>query len=156
MKPALSTSLRARRKDLPTDHKYSTGILSLTNAAVQAISGTNSCGKQQTILKSSKRTSTYDEPMEVKYSTSSSGPSFSSDNSLKDQREVLDLGANLSSSLSSSQSISGHDRDDMETSLDSSFNRSTAQRVRISSRLLREIKSPLEKSGVTTGMNIKP
>lgn len=147
MKPALSTSLRGRDKE----PRKSREILSFTGAAVQALSTLNGNDKPGEIsVSSSVRASKYDELL---YSTSSS-----STGSLgQDQRDVLGLGANMSSSPSSqgtSGGSLGHERVDskMDASfLDSSFDRSSAQRVRIPARLLKEIKSPQDRNANSTG-----
>ena len=147
MKPGMSTSLRPKS----TEQQKTREILSFTNAAVQALSDPTVHEEQE-----AKAVSPLSKKgLHTNLNGSSSNPSISSRESLSsDQRAVLKLGCDLSSS-SSSQSLSGQgasDRMDL-SSLDSSFNKSTAVRVRVPSRMLREIKQPLDRSVDRSGVD---
>lgn len=133
MKPA-TTTLRPR----PVKQKE---LLSFTNAAVKALVDQTASEEH---AKSSKTTS-----KDVSFTQPNGSPSdltFSSrdTSSSSDQRAVLRLGTELSSSSSLSGQGNG-DKMDL-SSLDSSFNTSTAVRVRVPSKMLREIRPPVDKS----------
>lgn len=130
MKPSTSTSLRTR----PVAQQQE--LLSFTNAAVQALTD----DKQ---VKSVRLPSK--DILDNRQNGSSSELSLTtSTNSLSDRRDVLKLGTDSNSSSSSSgcRDVDGMDL----SSLESSFNTSTAVRVRVPSSVLREIKAPVNRS----------
>jgi len=142
MKPA-NSSLRPRKKQ-------HTELLSFTNAAVKALAEQSTPEEQR---KSSKLPS-----KDVSFSqqnNSSSDPSFTAreTSSSSDQRAVLKLGNNSSLSSTSFSENGNLDRMDKSSS-DSSFNTSTAVRVRVPSRLLKEIKPPVDRSVDSANVSI--